>query len=117
MPSDKVKITLCNTCVRDNYGEGDFAETENLETAYRRSLKDVGYIGKPDIARHNCFNLCEMYHCIRVEQNDVGIVLKKISDPSKIQAVCEWVRDLGQGKSFDVPESLQEHVAEKQKLA
>jgi len=117
MATDKVKITLCNTCVRDNYGEGIFAETDSLESAYRRGLKDVGYIGKPNIERHNCFNLCELYHCIRVEQNDIGVVLKKISDPAKIQAVCEWVRDIGQGKAFEVPEILQSHVAEKQKLA
>ena len=116
MSSEKVKITLCNTCVRDNYGEGIFAETGNLESAYRRALKDAG-AGNPEIARHNCFNLCEMYHCIRVEQRDVGIVLKKISDPTKIQAVAEWIRDIGQGKAFEVPEALQSHVAEKQKLA
>lgn len=116
MPSDKVKITLCNTCVRDNYGEGIFAETDNVEEAYRRALKEAG-AGNPQIERHNCFNLCELYHCIRVEQNNVGIVLKKISDPTKIQAVAEWVRDVHQGKGFEVPETLQSHVAEKQKLA
>jgi hypothetical protein len=116
MSSEKVKITLCNTCVRDNYGEGIFAETETVESAYRRALKDVG-AGNPKIERQNCFNLCELYHCIRIEQNNVGIVLKKISDPAKIQAVAEWVRDIGQGKAFEVPESLLAHLAEKQKLA
>ena len=116
MGSAKVKITVCNTCVRDNYGEGIFAQTESVESAYRRALKDAGYVGTPQIDRHNCFNLCELYHCIRVEQNDIGIVLKKISDPNKIQAVAEWVRDVNEGKSFEVPAALQEHVAEKQKL-
>ena len=113
---EKVKITLCNTCVRDNYGEGIFAETDALESAYRQALKEAG-AANPQIDRHNCFNLCELYHCIRVEQNNVGIVLKKISDPTKIQAVAEWVKDVSHGKSFEVPENLQAHVAEKQKLA
>lgn len=117
MAPKKLQITLCNTCIRDNYGEGIFASTDAVEKAYREKLKGLSADLMPVFQRQNCFNLCENYHCVQVDDRHTGVLLKKISDADKIGAVCDWVKTCAQKGSLDLSESLKTHLAETVKVA
>ena len=117
MAKKKLQITLCNTCVRDNYGEGIFASTDQVEAAYREKLKGLAPGLMPVFKQQNCFNLCENFHCVQVDDRETGILLKKISDPDKIHTVCEWVKTCAQSGKFEIADSLKGHLAETTKLS
>jgi len=112
----RLQITLCNTCVRDNYGEGLFSTTENVEQAYRERLKGLSPDLMPEFKQQNCFNLCEQFYCVQVDNRDQGFLLKKVSDPDKIRTVCEWVKTCAQSGKFEVTETIQGHLAETVKI-
>ena len=116
MAPKKLQSTLCNTCVRDNYGEGVFASTDAVERAYREQLQGLNADLMPAFQRQNCFNLCENYHCVQVDDRNTGILLKKISDPEKIHAVCEWVKSCAQSGKLELTDSLQNPLAETVKV-
>jgi len=116
MAPKKLQITLCNTCVRDNYGEGIFATTDSVERAYRERLQGLGADLMPVFRRQNCFNLCENYYCVQVDDRETGVLLKKISDPDKIHSVCEWVKTCAQSGKFEIADSLKSHLAETVKV-
>ena len=117
MAGKKLQITLCNTCVRDNYGEGSFASTDDVERAYRDRLKGLNADLMPVIKRQNCFHLCENYHCVQVDDRDTGVLLKKISDEGKIQALCDWVKSCAQSGKLELSEPLKGHLAETVKVS
>ena len=112
----RLEITLCNTCVRDNYGQGIFAATDSVEEVYRKQLKGLG-AATPEFRQQNCFNFCEHYHCVEVKDQETAYLFKKVSDPDKIHSLCEWVKTCTQSGKFEVPESLKDQLLETQKIS
>lgn len=108
--SDKIKILACKSCLRDNPGEAAFSSPENYEKAYKEKLKEGLFRKSAHFELHSCFAECEHFHCVRVMKGNVGVHLKKISSPEKINEVIEWVKSSKQTNSFEVPEHLKEHL-------
>ena len=117
MSKKPIQITLCNTCVRDNYGEGIFSSTDAVEGAYRERLKGLGASRMPAFKQHNCFNFCELYHCVQVEGPNGTYLFKKVSDTGKIAELCDWVRHLAEGGTQELPKTMQELLIETQEKA
>jgi len=118
MSKARIQITLCNTCVRDNYGEGIFTNTDRVEDAYRQQFRQLGPSSRmPVFKQHNCFNFCELYHCVQVEGPGKTYLFKKVSDTGKIASLCEWVRQVAEGKAQELPKALKELLIETQEKA
>src|ERR1700752_2959405 len=79
MSKNKFKVVVCRTCVRDNPGEGPFANPEITEKTYREKLKEGFFRSAAELNLHNCFNYCEQYYCVQVLGPTHGFQLKKIS--------------------------------------
>ncbi|MFO1462803.1 MAG: hypothetical protein U1F66_03435 [bacterium] len=117
MAAKKLQITLCNTCVRDNYGEGIFRETPDLEAHYRAQFKGLPSNLVPEFKQQNCFNYCEQYHCVQVDDHETSILLKKVSDPEKIRSLCDWVKGCAQSGKLELAESLKSSLLETRKIS
>ncbi len=107
--SDSFKILACRSCLRDNPGEGVFASPENCEKEYKAKLKEGLFKKTAHFELQSCFAECEHFHCVRVMKGKVGVHLKQISSPEKIDEVIEWVRLAKQTNSFEVPDHLKGH--------
>ena len=117
MSKNKPKLTICRTCVRDNYGEGLFSEIDMVEKAYRERLK-TGITGSAaEIVLQNCFTECENFHCVQVENEEAGFRLKKISSIDKIEQVTTWIRDIHSTGRLDLPETLIPNLIEPIKVS
>ncbi len=108
--SEALKILACKSCLRDNPGEGVFASPENAEKEYRGKLKEGLFRKTAHFELHSCFAECENFHCVRVLKGKVGVHLKQISSPQKIDEVIEWVKLSKQTNSLEVPECLKENL-------
>lgn len=108
--SDAFKILACKSCLRDNPGEGVFATPESAGKAYREKLKEGLFRKIAHFELHSCFAECEHFHCVRVFKGKMGVHLKQISSPEKIDEVTEWVKHSKQTNSFDVPEHLKDNL-------
>lgn len=117
MSKTKPKVTICRTCVRDNYGEGLFSEIDLVEKAYRERLK-TGVTGSAaEIVLQNCFTECENFHCVQVESDAAGFRLKKISSVEKIDQVADWIRDIHRTGRLDLPDNLISNLIEPVKVS
>ncbi len=114
MQKNKLQLTLCATCVRDNYGEGIFATIDNFEKSFREQLKSQN-CSAVEIKHQNCFNSCENYHCVQVSDGQTAHQLKKISNPQKIAEVAGLIKKSQHGK-LEIPENLKENFIETVKI-
>jgi hypothetical protein len=112
MSQAKQKLTICRTCVRDNYGEGIFSDVDQVEKAYRERLKARLWGTVAEVGLQNCFTECENFHCVQVEHGQAGFRLKKISSLEKIDQVTGWIRDIQQSGRLDLPEGLISNLIE-----
>lgn len=106
MSKSNLKLTLCRTCVRDNYGEGIFSNIDMVEKAYRERLKGGLFGSLADIQLQNCFTECENFHCVQVESGNAGFRFKKISSPEKIEQVTQWMKEVRRTGRLDLPDHL-----------
>lgn len=116
MVKNKIQLTLCRTCVRDNQGEGVFADIETVEKVYRQKLKSGIFGSLASIKLQNCFANCESFHCVQITDHEKGFLLKQISDPEKIESVCEWVKLSKANGTMELNEGLKGHLIETVKV-
>jgi len=116
MSKSKLKLTICRTCIRDNYGEGIFSDIDQVERAYRRGLKDGAFSSSAEVCLQNCFTECENFHCVQVENEQAGFRLKKISTPEKIEEVTRWMKEIQRSGRLDLPDPLIPNLIEPIKI-
>ncbi len=112
MAKSKLKLTICRTCVRDNYGEGIFSNIDLVEKSYKDRLKEGRFGSAAEIALQNCFTECENFHCVQLADEAMGFRLKKISTTEKINEVSDWVKQVKNTGRWDLPETLISHLIE-----
>lgn len=110
MASNPIEVTICRTCLRDNPGEGTFANYETNAEYYRGHFKE-GWLKKTArIKYQNCFANCERFYCVQVTQGDQGYLLSQISNSQKQQALIDWVRQCKVRGKMTIPDELKDHV-------
>ena len=112
MAKPRLKLTICRTCVRDNYGEGIFSNIDLVEKTYKERLKEGRFGHCAEIALQNCFTECENFHCVQLADEEMGFRLKKISNLDKINEVSQWVKQVKDTGRWDLPEELIPHLIE-----
>jgi hypothetical protein len=112
MAKNKIKLTICRTCIRDNEGEGVFSQIDLVEKAYKERLKEGLFHSAAEIKLQNCFSQCENFHCIEVADQTKTYQLKKISNIEKVESVCDFIKKSKTSGQLEFPEELRDNLLE-----